>query len=345
MKIIKSDLKQGLLTVKVEVEEDLWHLKNIVEIGDKIKSRTMRSLFIERNGQKIKTGKKPMILKLELEKIEFNESLFRLRLMGKILEGPDDVQLGSYHTIEIGVNDILSIIKKTWKKYQLQKIQKSQKKTPKVLLAVVDNNEATFAMMGSSGLKIVSDLRNQYSIQYEEEKTQEFYKAVATEIERLSSQSKKIILAGPGFAKEHVKKIIQKNNPEVDEFIILDSTSSATKSGISELLKRGNLDKVIQENEIAIETKLVEEFFSHLKKDDGLVAYGFDSVKGADDMGAIEIILVSDQKIKDSSVEKLLNSVESKGGKVEVISTAHESGDQFDRMGGLGAILRFKFSY
>jgi len=111
MKILKSDLKHGMIFVKTEVEEDLWYLKNIITVGDRVKSRTMRSQFIERDGQKIKTGKKPMFLKLELEKIEFNESVYKLRLMGKILEGPDDVLLGSYHTIEIGIGDLLTIIK------------------------------------------------------------------------------------------------------------------------------------------------------------------------------------------------------------------------------------------
>jgi len=342
MKIIKSDLKHGLIVVKVEVEEDLWYLKNIIEIGDQVKARTLRSQFIERDGQKIKTGKRPMVLKLGLEKIEFKEYVYKLRLMGKILEGPDDVQLGSYHTIEIGIGDILTIIKDNWKQYQIDKIKKSQKRVPKIFLSVVDNNEATFGVLDGSGLKIVSDLRNQHSIQYEEEKTPEFYKSVANEIEKLSGDSKKIILAGPGFAKEHVKKIIEKKYPETNERIIVDSTSSATRSGISELLKRGNLDKVIQESEIIKEAKLIEEFFLHLKKEDGLATYGLEKIKEADNMGAIETILVSDQKIKDPEIEKLVNSVENKGGSVEIISTTHESGEQFHRMGGSGAILRFK---
>lgn len=342
MKIIKSDLKHGIIIVKIEVEEDLWYLKNIIVVGDKVKSRTLRSQFIERDGQKIKTGKRPMILKLELEKIEFNEHVYKLRLMGKILEGPDDVQLGSYHTIEVGIGDLLTIIKDKWKKYQIDKIKKSQKKVPKIFLAVVDNNEATFGVLDGTGLKIISDLRNKHSIQYEEEKTPEFYKSIAKEIDKLSQDSKKIILAGPGFAKEHVKEIIEKNHPKIDQKVIIDSTSSATKSGINELLKRGNLDKIIQENEIIKEARLIEEFFSHLKKEDGLVTYGFEEIKKSDDMGAIETILVSDQKIKNPEVEKLINSIERKGGKIEVISTTHESGEQFHRMGGLGAMLRFK---
>ncbi len=342
MKILKSDLKHGMIFVKVEVEEDLWYLKNIITVGDRVKSRTMRSQFIERNGQKIKIGKRPMFLKLDLEKIEFNESIYKLRLMGKILEGPDDVQLGSYHTIEIGVGGLLTIIKDKWKKYEIDKIKKTQKKVPKILLVVVDNNEATFGVLGGSGLKIVSDLRNRHSVQYEEKKTPEFYKSVAKEMEDLSQDCKKIILAGPGFAKEHVKEMIKKNHSKINEKTIFDSTSSATRSGISELLKRGNLEKIIQESEILKETRLIEEFFSHLKKEDGLATYGIVEVKKADDMGAIETILVSDKKIKESEVEGILNSIEEKGGKIEVISTTHDSGEQFHRMGGLGAMLRFK---
>ncbi len=342
MKIIKFDLKHETIAVKVESNDDLWYLKNIIELGDQIKARTLRSQFIERDGQKLKTGKKPMVLKLEMEKLEFNESLFKLRLSGKILEGPEDVQLGSYHTIEAEIGSVLTIIKNEWRKYQIERIKKSQKLIPKILLAVVDNDEATFGIIGGSGLKIVSDLRNQYSIQHEEEKTPEFYKSVAKEIDDLSKDSKKIILAGPGFAKEHVQKIIKNNYPLVNEKLILDSTSSATRSGISELLKRGNLDRIIQESEIIRESKLVEEFFSHLKKDDGLATYGLEKIQEVDNMGAVEILLISDQRIKNEEVEKLANSVESKSGRVEIISTNHESGEQFNRMGGLGAILRFK---
>jgi protein pelota len=342
MKIIKSDLKHGLFVLKTEVEEDLWHLKHLVEAGDKVKSRTMRSEFIERSGKKIKVGKKPMVLKIDIEKVEFKEHAYKLRLLGKIIEGPEDVALGSYHTIEIDVGNVLTIVKEKWEKYHLEKLRKAQKRIPKILLSVVDNNEATFGVLDGTGVNIVSSLRNPYSVQHEEEKTPEFYKSVTKEIVNLSEDSKKIILAGPGFAKEHVQKIIKEDHPEVNKKIITDSTSSATRSGINELLKRGNLEKIIQENEALRETKLVNEFFSHLKKEDHLAVYGLEELKKADEMGAVQTVLVSDKKIRNQEIEKLLNSIENKGGKIEIISTSHETGEQFERMGGLGAILRFK---
>ena len=342
MKILKSDLRHGLIFLKIEREEDIWHLKNVLEMGDQIEARTLRSKFIDRDGQKIKTGKIPMKLKISLEKVEFNENSYKLRLMGKIIEGPEDVQLGSYHTIEIETGDSISITKK-WKNYQLERIKKSQISVPKVLMVAVDNNEATFASLDGRGQRIISEIRNQHSLQYEEEKLKDFYTSVAKEISNLSQDSKKIVLAGPGFAKEHVKEILEKNDKEATNKLLIDSVSSATRSGINEILKRGNLEKIIEESEVLSETKLIEEFFTHLKKEDGLSAYGLEEIKEAENIGAIEILLVGEEKIKNEDIEKLADSVEEKGGKVEIISTTHPSGEQFDRMGGLGAILRFKF--
>lgn len=342
MKIIKSDLKNGLISVKIEVEEDLWYLKSIIGPGDKIKARTLRSQFIDRGDQKIKTGRKPMILTILLERVEFNENVYRLRLTGKIIQGPEDVQIGSYHTVEVDIKGIITIIKDRWKNYQIEKIKKSEKIYPKIFLAVVDNDEATLAIVDTTGVKIVSELKNQHSIQYEEEKVQDFYNLLVKEIEKLSYNSKKIILAGPGFAKEHIKSIIEKSYSKMNEILVLDSSSSATKSGINELLKKGSLDKIIQENEIVKETKLVENLFIHLKKDDGLAVYGFEEVSKADEFGSVDIIMISEKKIHEERIERLIKSVESKNGKIEIISTTHDSGEQFNRMGGVAATLRFK---
>jgi protein pelota len=236
---------------------------------------------------------------------------------------------------------VLSICKKEWKNYQIDKLRKAQTKVPEVLIVVTDMNQATFGILKKSGVQIISELRNPHSIQ-EEEKLLEFYKKIASEINKLSENMKKIILAGPGFAKEHVEKIIEENFSEIKDKLIIDSVSSATKSGINEVLKRGTLDKIIQENEIIKESQLIQNFFTHLNKDDGLVLYGLKELEEADNIGAIDILLVSDEKIREEKIEKLVTSVERKKGKIEIISNTHELGEQFCRMGGLGAILRFR---
>lgn len=343
MRILKKDLKKGFITIKVNVNDDLWYLEGIIEVGDLIKARTLRSLFIEREGKKTKIGKKPMVLTIQVEKIEFQKYSNSLRLIGKIVEGPEEVQTGSYHTIEVKIGSVITIQKEEWKKFQLEKLKKAEIVIPEILLVVASTERATLALLKRSGVEFVSELKNPYSIQ-EEEKLDEFYKKVASEIEKFSVKTKKVILAGPGFAKEHIKRIIQEKSPEVNDRLLIDSTSSATQTGINEILKRGTLEKVIRESEIVKESKIIQEFFTHLQKDDGLAVYGFDEVKRANDFGAVKILLLSEEKIRKEDMSKLAESVEKKNGKVELISSTHELGEQFNKMNGIGAILRFRIS-
>jgi len=191
-----------------------------------------------------------------------------------------------------------------------------------------------------SGVEIISELRNPYSRQ-EEEKLPEFYKKMASEINRFS-HVKKIILAGPGFAKEHVQKIIQDNYSDIKDKLIIDTVSSATESGINEILKRKTLEKVIKESEIVKESQIIQEFFTHLNKEDGLSVYGLEQIKEADNVGAIKVLIISEENIRKEEIEQLARQVEKKKGIVEIVSRTHDLGEQFHRMGGLGAILRFR---
>ena len=142
--------------------------------------------------------------------------------------------------------------------------------------------------------------------------------------------------------KKNVFNVIKEKYPETTKKIILEYSSSATKAGINELLKRGTLFKIVKESRIQEETKMIKDFFEHLAKNDDLVTYGLDAVKEAVKLGAVDTILVSDVMIKNSEIEALCSEVEQFGGNVEIISTTHEMGERFNRIGGIGAFLRFK---
>jgi len=340
MKILKSSFNKGFVKIKVDINDDIWYLQNVIETGDMVESRTLRSLFLDREGKRFKIGKKPMFLKVEVEKIELQKYANKLRLTGKIKEGPEEAQLGSYHTIEVEIGTVLTIYKKEWKTHQIDRLKKAQSRVPEILIIVVDANQATYGLLKRSGVEIVSEIRNPHSRQ-EEEKLSEFYKKVASEINKFSDV-KKIILAGPGFAKEHVQKIIQEKYPDIKDKLIVDSVSSATESGINEILKKGTLKKVIKESEIVKESEIIQEFFTHLHKDDGLGVYGLGQIKEANNVGAVQTLLVSEEKMREDEIQRIAREVESKKGQVEIISRTHDLGEQFNRMGGLGAILRFR---
>lgn len=125
MKVIEENFEEGVVKVKVKSKIDLWRLENIIEPGDFVAAKTLRTIFLQREDRKEKTKRKMMILKIRVEKIIFKESANKLRLIGKIIKCPKDVQKGSYHTIEVGIRDRIKIEKK-WTEEQRKMLERSK---------------------------------------------------------------------------------------------------------------------------------------------------------------------------------------------------------------------------
>ena len=100
MKIIYKALKKGIIKLIPETMDDLWHLQHIIDKGDLVRALTFRTA--EQSTDKLRTkkaDKRPMVLGIRVEDVEFHQFSARLRIHGVIEEGPQD--LGSHHTINI----------------------------------------------------------------------------------------------------------------------------------------------------------------------------------------------------------------------------------------------------
>jgi protein pelota len=142
MKILLKDLKRNRMKLMVETLEDLWHLEHVMEAGDIVTSRTFRKTVVKKGGTFDYGEKKPMILTIKAEKIEFQKDSGLLRITGPIVEGPEDVQKHSYHTIRVDVNSVLTIEKAKWKSYHLERIEKARFRKPVLFVCVLDREEA-----------------------------------------------------------------------------------------------------------------------------------------------------------------------------------------------------------
>jgi stalled ribosome rescue protein Dom34 len=125
LKLLAENLKDGIVKLVVNDINDLWHLQNIIKPGDFVTAKTLRTIFIEREETKEKVKKKLVLLKIKVEKVEFAKSKNVLRIAGKIEECPEEVQKGSYHTIEVHVGKILKI-EKVWKEEELERLKKAR---------------------------------------------------------------------------------------------------------------------------------------------------------------------------------------------------------------------------
>ncbi|MCD6368068.1 MAG: mRNA surveillance protein pelota [Candidatus Aenigmarchaeota archaeon] len=330
MKLLKKDLRHGIVKLKIDDPEDAWKLQSILEVGDLISGTALRSSEVVRGDEKEKTKKKPIFVKISLEKKEFHEYTGRLRLTGKIVDGPEEF-IGSYQSLEADVGKILTM-EKEWKKWQLDKLERSLKKQPKVLVCVLDEREATIAEVGEK-IKVLTEITNKNAgKEFGGSSNKEYFGEIISFLK--NKDYDKIVIAGPGFAKDDLMKMM-----DLDKKIFVDSCSHAGLNGIQELIKRGILDRVSEDSRISEETRIVEKFFEDLSKD-GLVTYGKDDVRKALEMGAVEELLISESMVRE--LEDLLELAEKMRTKILIVSEHHEAGEKLKNMGGIAAFLRYK---
>lgn len=336
MQIIRMNKKEGIVKVRTETPDDLWHLEKVLEPGDLVTSRTLRKTTIKR-GQEIEKGdRKPVTLTIGLEKKEFHKSTHTLRLNGPIKSGPEDlVQLGSYHSLSIDINTILTI-QKEWKTHQLDRLKKAKIKPSLLLICVLDREEADFAELKESGLEFLSSFS---SVKHKDKDTlEEYHKEIMDYLEGKQKDFQAIVLAGPGFERENILKYIKEKNPDLVKRIFLEHSNSTGRAGIQEVIKT-SANRILKDTRIARETELVEKLLQEINKD-GPAVYGKKETMKAVEYGAIETLLVSEENIPD--FEETMDKVEKQGGNIRIISSDHESGEKFLNLGGIAGFLRFK---
>jgi len=164
LKIIEFDPEREVAKLRIDDPLDLWHMQNILEAGDFVTTKTLRTIFIQKEEGKEKGEKKFVTLKIKVEKIEFDKYKNRLRIAGKIIEAPKEVPKGSYHTIEAGIGSFLTIEKEEWKKEQIERMKRA-----KIRMSVAKDGEIQeffvhiskddgFAVYGVEQVKAAADI-------------------------------------------------------------------------------------------------------------------------------------------------------------------------------------------
>ena len=350
MKIIHSDFRHGEVKILVENQDDLWCLSQVIENSDNIKGKTLRKIKVNEAAEAIK---KLVFMFIIVENVEFSESMNSLRVSGKVLEGPEDVPKGSYHTFNLEEGSIITLIKEKWYSYQIEKIKDAtESKIPKILICVFDREEAFIALMKRNGYDLLIKLKGDVARKRVEVKTKgSFYAEIIKILEEYDKRygAEKIILASPAFWKEELFEELK--NDVLKKKIVQATCSSVDETSINEVLKRDEVKDVLKQDRVSKEIKLVEVLFTNISKND-LAAYGINEVEKCAQAGAIEILLVTDNLIKKTrqenifnKLEKIMQMVDNSKGKIIIISSEHQGGKKLDGLSGIGGILRYKLNY
>lgn len=170
---------------------------------------------------------------------------------------------------------------------------------------------------------------------------------------------KPILLASPGFVaagfQKHIQSVASTSVPALKRLlpsIVVVHSASGYLHSLSEVLQSPSVKTLLADTKYARESKLMDEFLEHLRKDTNRATYGAREVEHAVDQGAVGrgggVLIISNRLFRAQEVGErkrwvgLVDRVrEIEGGDVRVLSSDHESGKRLDGLGGVAALLTF----
>lgn len=349
LKIVEEDLKKGWVKILVEDEDDLWILYNLLDAGDIVYGRTTREVKPGEGGSSRRVA---MNLGLRVEKLEFQEFSDRLRIRGVVVDGPEEFGVkGHYHTINVSPGDVLSIFKEKWSENRLETIRRSSLKRKRIMLVNIDYDEACIAVLTEQGVLQLGESYGRlpgkiYAGNYEAMLNNYIDDVLRQVLDYLSREKMDaVIVSGPGDVKNVLASAIRSRRTDVP--VHVDSTSIGGCSGLSELLRRDVVKKVVSELSIVRAREVFEVFKRLVVEQPDRVAYGVDEVYCASLMNAVEKLVVVSDLIKSSDesvrtrVFEILERCYASRSDVWMISGRSDIGVEVAGFGGVIALLRY----
>jgi len=348
LKIIDRDLKKGYVEVMVENENDLWILYNVIEKNDIVRAKTTREVKFEGS----KTSRRiPMTISLRVENVEYQAFTDRLRITGVVIDAPEEFGVkGRYHTINVEPGSTITIWKEEWFEHQLKMLENSTRYYSKILIVVLDYDEACLALLSDQGVKIIDEIYSQIPGKNDiESYTGYLNKYVETLTSRILAEAGKysvdvIVVASPG---DLAKDIGERVKDRVSR-VFIDKVSIGGCSGLNELLRRDSIRRAVMELSILEAYGIMELFKEYIVKDPDMVAYGLNDVEYAVRSNAVDKMIVSSNLLRSTDEDvrfktfSILDEAYKRGAKIIILPRDTDITSEVEGFGGIIAILRFK---
>jgi len=222
-------------------------------------------------------------------------------------------------------------------------------------LLVIERKEATIGLLNGSRIEVIQKMSSgvpgkvraggQSSQRFHritEGLAKEFYRRVAEVMKTAFFDLKNlkgILVGGPIPTKEDFLEEGQLVTALKEKVIAVKDIGYADEHGL-ELLVEASQEE-LAEQDIIKERKILERFFNTLGKNPEMVVYRYPQVKKALEMGAVDVLLMT-EKLEKPIMKELTTLAEQMGTTVELLSNETGEGKQFENLSGIGALLRFK---
>lgn len=351
MKILSLAPLEHAFAVECHSPEDLAFMSTQIHEGDLVSGETDRNIKPREPGQKPFRIK--MFLTLRVHSVSADEGAHSLRVSGVIEGGspPEFVEMHAQHALVFGLYAPIRVQKNKLYAHEIDRLRahEIESKKPQYFGVVLDDEEASLHQVTPSGLKELGKISamksgKQYKSDFRESGESAYFSKIAEVI--FASPLSAIIVAGPGFAREGLIRYLNDHKPrDSSQSFLSVATSDTGVKGIRQALSTDSISRALGESALAKEAALMAEVLKNLGKETGLATYGFSFVERAVKAGAAHTLLISAPFFAQNRTETnpLLELARQMGVPAHVLDAKFEPGKQLEGLGGIVALLRYRF--
>ncbi|KAK6102451.1 mRNA surveillance protein pelota [Brugia pahangi] len=355
----------GEVTISCDEAEDMWHVYNLVRVGDRVRCTTVRKVTTESNTGSTCSQRVHTVLSISIETVDFDPIACILHLKGRNIAENQHVKMGQYHTLDIDVGKKFKLWKPQWDSIDLDRLDLAldPSRTADVAAVIMHEGLANLCLVTAQMTIVKAKIdmqipRKRKGLSSHHDKgIQRFYEAIATAFVRHVDMKivKCVLIASRGFLNEQFLNYLMQYADKHGNKLILESrskfllvhASSGFKHALKEVLSNPSVAAALSDTKAQVEVKTLDMFYQLMATNPSRAFYGYKHVLMANQQLAIDTLLLSDSLFRSNDIQlrrkyvELTESVKEQGSNVLIFSSMHVSGEQLSALGGVAAVLRF----
>ncbi|KAI4300380.1 hypothetical protein L6164_033766 [Bauhinia variegata] len=358
MKVLEKNCalnQPGSVKIFPEEPDDLWTVYNLIAPGDVVTSETTRKVHLEFTKNTASRVKLSLHVKVTCR--EFQKDSSTVRVQGKNIEANQYVAAGSFHTLTLERNKPFELRKKIWNSDSLDSLSESAEKSTGADLAVVlmQPDQAQIYLVGRRDTVLCSKIESSASAVKRRASANVFFQHVFNAfVKHVDFNTiKSVVVASLDSTKDEFRQFLVSEGKRLRMKSIEDNKSriivagTGFKGDLKEVLNDSKVMNLIKDSKAVLEIRAFKELWDNISSNSGRACYGPKSVEAAQEMMAIETLLITDELYRNAEIGTrrkymgLVKSVKQSGGKALVYSSMHVSAEQLTQLSGVAAILRF----
>jgi protein pelota len=366
-----------------------WHAHNLIRPSDLLTASAIRRITTESTSGSTSSHRVHLNLTIRVRSLDFDARAGQLHVAGRIARENKHTKIGQFHTLDLELNRNFTLEKEVegkdggqgWDsvaREQLEEATNPQRKA-EIVAVVMEEGLANICFV----TQYQTILRQKIAMKIDrkgggskrstkhDKSLEKFFTTVLDtllrQVEGLLEQKEEansipILLASPGFTAAGFLRYASDRAFSTGEktlsslikrkaFVVVHSSSGHVHSLI-EVLKGPAVMIKLKDTRYARETRLMNDFFDMLRKDEGRAWYGPKEVEAAVEEGAVGrgggMLIISNELFRSQDVAvrrrwvRLVERVrKEEGGEVRILSSDHESGKRLEGLGGIAAILTY----